>query len=360
MEQVPQSKDGLTSGARTKLQAIAALAIAGIMAMVVTTALFKPLRAYETFAIVALATSPLWVAGGVALRRRIPTVPDNAGKLAPFTLLVPFGLLGVLGAVTYTLNAVLDDAPGEEHTVTVTGKDYTSGKHGKHYYAILPTMTPSSMVEWGLVDAASALDQEEHAALSRMEYDALIPGVSQVSITLKPGYLGFPWVAHTQVIVNVAPPQPPVASGPAEGDYQQGLAYYKGQGAPKDDVRAVRYFRMAAEAGSSGAQRSLAYMYANGLGGLTHDDAQANMWLRKAADQGDPIAEDDLGVSYGDGRGIAQDWVESYAWIARAAKQGYPQAIQDLNYAAARMTPEQIARAKARAETPLAGQERIK
>lgn len=137
----------------------------------------------------------------------------------------------------------------------------------------------------------------------------------------------------------------PSASVKQLSNYEMGVAYFHGTKFPKDDAKALEYFRKSAIAGDADGQYSLAYMYSLGLGGVTQDWVEANNWLMKAANQGHAQAMDNLGVSYGDGRGITQDWVECYKWITLAARRGDSQAIKDLDYAKARMTDEQIKKA---------------
>ena len=62
--------------------------------------------------------------------------------------------------------------------------------------------------------------------------------------------------------------------------------YANGQGIPKDEYEAVKWFRKAAEQGDATAQFNLGIMYYNGQG-VTQDDSEAVRWLRKAAEQGD-------------------------------------------------------------------------
>lgn len=138
---------------------------------------------------------------------------------------------------------------------------------------------------------------------------------------------------------------PPIKLTPAQQDYAQGLAYFKGSGVAKDDVKAVEYFLRAANAGNAMAQHDLAYMYSVGQG-VEKDEEKAFDWVKKSAEQGNSIAQDDLGVMYGDGRGVPQDLVQSYRWIALSARQGNAQAINDLEYIKRRMTPEQITEAE--------------
>ena len=45
-----------------------------------------------------------------------------------------------------------------------------------------------------------------------------------------------------------------------------GLMYSNGEGVPKNDAEAVRWYRMAAEQGDTQAQVNLGVMYSNGEG----------------------------------------------------------------------------------------------
>jgi TPR repeat protein len=70
------------------------------------------------------------------------------------------------------------------------------------------------------------------------------------------------------------------------GDFQAvGLAYYNGQGVPKDYAEVAKWHRKAAEQGAMDAQYNLAQLYLFGEG-VTQDNAEAAKWWRKAADQG--------------------------------------------------------------------------
>ena len=76
-----------------------------------------------------------------------------------------------------------------------------------------------------------------------------------------------------------------------------GLMYFTGQGVPKDEEEAVRWFRLASNQGHAGAQANLGVMYSNGCGVLK-DEEEAARWFRRAADQGDANAQYSLGVIY--------------------------------------------------------------
>lgn len=61
-------------------------------------------------------------------------------------------------------------------------------------------------------------------------------------------------------------------------------------------------------------------MYAEGQG-VPKDEAEAVKWYRKAAEKGFAKAQQKLGDMYKDGRGVAKDAAEAKKWHNEAAKQ---------------------------------------
>ena len=78
---------------------------------------------------------------------------------------------------------------------------------------------------------------------------------------------------------------------------------------------------MAAEQGEATSQYNLGVMYAAGEG-VPKDDVEAAKWFREAAEQGDANAQSSLGVMYTNGEGVPEDFIEAYAWANIAAAQG--------------------------------------
>jgi hypothetical protein len=74
--------------------------------------------------------------------------------------------------------------------------------------------------------------------------------------------------------------------------------------------------------------------------------AEAARWYRLAADQGIAAAQSNLGILYANGQGVAQNYILSHMWFNLAAAQGDAAALANREYAAAEMTPEQIAEAQ--------------
>ena len=78
--------------------------------------------------------------------------------------------------------------------------------------------------------------------------------------------------------------------GLRDGSIRLAFSYAHGQGVPKDDAEAFRWYREAADQGYAKAQYVLGWMYYHGQG-VPQDYAEAFRWFRKAADQGDKAAQ---------------------------------------------------------------------
>jgi len=85
--------------------------------------------------------------------------------------------------------------------------------------------------------------------------------------------------------------------GDPEAQFCLGVVYMNGQGVPKDEKRAVEWYRRAAEQGLSEAQLNLGNMYADGRG-VAKDEVCAVEWYWKAAEQGSTEAQDSLGIFF--------------------------------------------------------------
>jgi TPR repeat protein len=169
--------------------------------------------------------------------------------------------------------------------------------------------------------------------------------------------------------------------GNASAQNDLGLMYIEGNGVPKDELEAVKWYRKSAEQGNAVGQAHLGAIYARGYGGVTQNYAEAFKWSRKAAEQGNADAQNMLGFAYASGKGVPQDYSEAAKWFRKAAEQGHAEAqaalgnyvghnkdyiqaymwlslaaAQDNEYAKsfdavkAYMTPEQIAEGQRRAQ----------
>ena len=136
--------------------------------------------------------------------------------------------------------------------------------------------------------------------------------------------------------------------GDAIAQYDLGVMYAFGKGVTRDSAEAVKWYRKAAEQGNADAQQRLGMMYTKGVG-VTQDDAEAAKWFRKAAEQEDAAAQYNLGSMYDNGKGVPQDSVEAYAWYSVAASGGNDIAKNSLSALDGTLTPEQLSQGTKRA-----------
>jgi hypothetical protein len=127
--------------------------------------------------------------------------------------------------------------------------------------------------------------------------------------------------------------------------YNLGVMYAKGLGAPKDYKEAVKWYRLAAEQGNAKAQNDLGVMYHKELGALKNYK-KAVKWYRLAAEQRNVEAQYNLGVMYVNGQGASQDYVLAYMWWNIAGSNGHKGAPKNRNIVEKQMTPQQIEQAQ--------------
>jgi len=99
----------------------------------------------------------------------------------------------------------------------------------------------------------------------------------------------------------------------AYADFDSALAAYDAG----DYETAFKEFLPLAEEGNDEAQKSLGYLYIQGLG-VAQDYGEAFKWFRKAAEQGNAGAQETLGFLYREGLGVTQDYAESAKWYRKA------------------------------------------
>jgi hypothetical protein len=102
--------------------------------------------------------------------------------------------------------------------------------------------------------------------------------------------------------------------------YRLGSCYANGHGVARNDVEAVRWYRLAAVQGTAGAQVALGICYEEGSG-VAQNDAEAVRWYRMAADQGQPSGQVNLGTCYHTGAGIDEDPEEAVRLYRLSAAQ---------------------------------------
>jgi TPR repeat protein len=104
-----------------------------------------------------------------------------------------------------------------------------------------------------------------------------------------------------------------------------GELYSNGLGVPLDDVKAARWYGLAAERGDRNAMFALAIFHIARRGGL-HDRAAAAKLLAAAAKLGNAAAAYDLGLLYLEGQQFPQDFGRAAELFKMASQQGNAEA----------------------------------
>ena len=122
-------------------------------------------------------------------------------------------------------------------------------------------------------------------------------------------------------------------------DIMKGMqAYISG-----DYATAAREFK--ALTGNSNAMNILGGMYELGKG-VVRDDRKAVKWYRKAAELGDAKAQWRLGFMYAFGKGVIKNNVYSHMWYNIAASQGITGPAKSRDIVADMMTAADISKAQ--------------
>lgn len=142
--------------------------------------------------------------------------------------------------------------------------------------------------------------------------------------------------------------RPLAERGQTAAEYILGLMYANGQRVPQDYAEAMKWHRKAAEHGEAKAQFSVGLMYFKGLG-TQKNLAEAFKWYSRAAKQGDPTAQFNLGAMYANGEIVKRDPVTALMFYTVAAIQGIRGAKLAKAQLEKSMTAAQIAEAEKRA-----------
>jgi len=136
-----------------------------------------------------------------------------------------------------------------------------------------------------------------------------------------------------------------------------GLMYAHGE--TRDDAKAAKWYRLAAEQGHPSAQYHLAVMYSNGTG-VPEDSVEALKWFHKSAERGHVSAQLRLAAMYAHGVGVPKDDVEAYRWylvFSGKCPAGHRDSIARQKE---RLTTEQLAEAEKRAAESMTNSSRRK
>ena len=107
--------------------------------------------------------------------------------------------------------------------------------------------------------------------------------------------------------------------GEANAQYLLGAMYSLGEGVPKDQKEAVKWYRLAADQGDAKAQYNLGAMYGNGTG-VPKDNLLAYMWWNIAAANGQDV-EKNMGIISGK---MSQDEIAKAQEMTRQYIKDHP------------------------------------
>jgi enhanced entry protein LpnE len=119
------------------------------------------------------------------------------------------------------------------------------------------------------------------------------------------------------------------SSGNATAQFELGRAHYRGEGAAKNNEKAVEWIRRSAEQGNPDAIVSMGFFYSMGIG-VEKNEALAVDWFRKGAEAGSPKSQMNLGLMLRQGKTLTLNHTESIEWLEKAASTGDPDAVRTL------------------------------
>ncbi len=137
--------------------------------------------------------------------------------------------------------------------------------------------------------------------------------------------------------------------GQMDAQVEMGLRFEAGAGMEASATRAANWFRKAGEQGHLEAQLKLGRYYVDGKG-VKRSDRIAMEWFRRAAEQGDLRSQRLLAAAYFEGRGLPRDIMESRMWLEISGAADRPNGRKLREQLNERMSEDQVARARARAE----------
>jgi TPR repeat protein len=142
--------------------------------------------------------------------------------------------------------------------------------------------------------------------------------------------------------------------GDPDAQLSLGQFYVSGLFGRQDPAAATRWMQSAADAGSARAAGTLAFFLITGRDGVPVDAPRGVALARKAMASDDMLGHFALGVAYVTGAGVAEDAAEGWYQIALAQRMDSQQQLKSagdyLSRAAARLTPAQLDRLKARVD----------
>lgn len=122
------------------------------------------------------------------------------------------------------------------------------------------------------------------------------------------------------------------AQGHSNAQNHLGCVHLKGLGVPRDDVKAVKLFRLAAEAGHVVAMGNLA-LCLYGERGCARDDTETYLWSQRAADAGEEYGQYYAALCHMNGIGTPVDRERAVGLFRQAWENGFVAAGYELGRA---------------------------
>lgn len=112
-----------------------------------------------------------------------------------------------------------------------------------------------------------------------------------------------------------------------------------------DYKKALKNLMPLAEHGHAPAQYNIAVMYEWG-NGVAKNDIEALKWYKLSAENSHKDAQNNLGAMYSKGEGTEQDFVEALKWFIISARNGSEGGEKNISIVEKRMSYEQISEAQ--------------
>ncbi|MEO0878609.1 MAG: tetratricopeptide repeat protein [Pseudomonadota bacterium] len=120
------------------------------------------------------------------------------------------------------------------------------------------------------------------------------------------------------------------SKGSVDAQFSLGEMAFLGDGVKRDYKRARGWYELASEKNHGPAKVRLGAIYAAGLGLENPDHIKALDYFKQAADLGEVEAQYNVGVAYLIGRGVEKDYKTAEGWLRLAAEKGNPDAQYNL------------------------------
>src|ERR1039458_975239 len=119
------------------------------------------------------------------------------------------------------------------------------------------------------------------------------------------------------------------AQGNSDAEVNLGYMYARGQGVARDQLEALRLYRLSAAQGNGEGMNALGYKYQYGTG-VTPDLQTAIDWYCRAIAQGNPRALNNLAILYDRGIGVQRELRTAHDLWRQAAERGHPNSAYNL------------------------------